>query len=214
MPHKAGSAMPSSEQPLGHHVACPDCDALLWVLSDAHATYHCSRCRAVVLKRRAGSRQSALAFYMAAAVLFVVAILFPIVRIDAAGSTVQTTLPGSVRALWDQRMSLIALLVATTTLVIPIIELSGALLLVGLAGKARHLKTLGILSRLRYALRPWNMVEIFVLGVLVAIVKLGGIASVILGTGIWALAGFMLAHAAASHAFEPKELWQPARDSA
>jgi paraquat-inducible protein A len=85
-------------------------------------------------------------------------------------------------------MGLIALLVLVTTVLIPAIELlctASVLLLIGT--RSPH-APLAYLFRLREKLKPWNMVEIFMLGALVAIVKLGRLASVIVGTGFWCLA--------------------------
>ncbi|HEY0340957.1 MAG TPA: paraquat-inducible protein A [Steroidobacteraceae bacterium] len=154
-----------------------------------------------------GSVERALAYYVAATIFFVTANCFPVVEIKVGGVTVPATLVGAARALWSEHMSLIALVVIATTVVIPAVELfctTSVLILV----ETRHpFGTLAAFFRLRQRLRPWNMVEIFTLGALVAIVKLGSLATVVLGIGLWSLAAFMLTHAAAAHVFDPKEFW-------
>jgi paraquat-inducible protein A len=187
--------------------ACRDCDALLSVPSGIRATFYCPRCHCVIVRRSFGSIASALAFYLTACISFVVANLFPIVQIEAGGITVRTTLIGAARALQAEHMTLIALVVIVTTVIIPAIELFCTTSVLILAETRHPFGTLAYFFRVRQILKPWNMVEIFMLGALVAIVKLGGLASVVLGTGLWLLAVFMIAHAAASHAFDPREFW-------
>ena len=188
-------------------IACQDCDALLSVPRGVPATFACPRCGCVVLRRVTGGLDNPLAFYLAAAAFFVVGNCFPIVQIIAGGNSVQTTLIGAVRALHAEHMNLIAILVLFTTVVIPTVELFCTTSVLLLAETRHPLRTLAYFFRLRQALKPWNMVEILMLGAIVAIVKLGSLASVVVGTGLWSLAAFMIAHAAASHGFDPKEFW-------
>jgi paraquat-inducible protein A len=188
-------------------IACHDCDALLILPRGVLDTFLCPRCQCVVLRRVKGGLDSPLAFYLAAAVFFLVGNCFPIVQIVAGGNSLQTTLIGAVQALHAQHMNLIAILVAFTTVVIPAVELFCTTSVLLLAETRHPFSTLAYFFRLRQALRPWNMVEILMLGAIVALVKLGSFASVVVGTGLWSLAAFMVAHAAATHVFDPKEFW-------
>ena len=188
-------------------LACPECDALQLVPRKEAATYRCPRCGAVVYRAVPGRLGQALALCLAAIVCFVLANSFPIVAIEAAGDSVDATLIGAARALEAQQMDLVAIVVILTTVIVPCIDLFCTLALL-LFARARHPSpALALLFRTRESLRPWNMVEIFVLGSLVAIVKLGSLASVILGTGIWSLGAFIVLSAATSHAFDPVEFW-------
>jgi paraquat-inducible protein A len=189
-------------------LACRECDALLRAARAEPATLRCPRCGSVVHRAVPGRLDNALAFYSAATVFFVLANMFPIVAIEAAGNKVDATLLGAALALRSQQMNLVALVVVATTVAIPGIGLFCTTALLLLA-KTRHTsRTLTGLFRLQEALRPWSMVEIFVLGALVAIVKLGSFASVVVGTGLWSLIAFMILSAAGSHAFDPLEFWQ------
>ena len=59
-----------------------------------------------------------------------------------------------------------------------------------------------VVLRAMQAVKPWVMVEVFMLGVLVAFVKLNGLASVIPGPGLWAFGGVMILAAAMASAFD------------
>jgi paraquat-inducible protein A len=188
-------------------LACPECDALLSVPRRVRATFHCPRCACVLVSRLAGSLDSAFALYIAATICFILANVFPILKIEAKGIVMDTALSGTALALLHEHMELVAVTVAATTVVIPAIELAGTTMMLAFAESHHRSRTLAWCFRLRQRLRPWNMVEIFMLGSLVAIVKLAGIASVVIGVGLWSIAAFMIAHAAASHVFDPKDFW-------
>lgn len=54
---------------------------------------------------------------------------------------------------------------------------------------------------------PWNMIEVFLLGVLVSLIKLGKLAELEFGVGFWAFGILMFCMAAAVAAIDKKELW-------
>ena len=188
-------------------LACRECDALLKIPTEERAMFRCPRCGCVVHRAMKGQIDNALALYLAAWVLFAIANSFPIASIEAAGDRVDTTLIGAAHALHAQHMNLVALIVLATTVAIPTIELFCATALLLFAKSRGSPRTLAIFFRLREGLHPWSMVEIFVLGALVAIVKLGNLASVVTGIGIWSLGAFIIASAAAAHAFDPLGFW-------
>jgi paraquat-inducible protein A len=189
-------------------LACRECDALLRLALAEPTTRRCPRCGSVVHRAVPGRLDNALAFYCAASIFFIIANVFPIVEIEAAGNRVDATLVGAANALRSQDMNLVALVVVATTVAIPAIELFCTTALLLLAKYRHSSRMLTVLFRLQQALRPWNMVEIFVLGALVAIVKLGSVASAVVGTGLWSLAAFMILSAAGAHAFDPLEFWR------
>jgi len=189
-------------------LACRECDALLRLVHAEPTTLRCPRCGSVVHRAMPGRLDNALAFYCAASIFFIIANVFPIVEIEAAGNRVDATLIGAANALRSQDMNLVALVVIATTVAIPAIELFCTTVLLLLAKYRHSSRVLTVLFRLQEALRPWSMVEIFVLGALVAVVKLGSLASVVVGTGLWSLAAFMILSAAGSHAFDPLEFWR------
>jgi paraquat-inducible protein A len=63
--------------------------------------------------------------------------------------------------------------------------------------------------KLLQMLRPWGMVEVFLLGVLVAIVKLGSMAQVIPGAALWAFVGLTVLLTVVM-SFNPRAFWEMA----
>lgn len=195
-------------RPTHRFLACRACDALMSLPIESAGVFHCPRCDHRVLRAAPDGINRSLALYLTAALLFVMANAFPVVSIEAAGNRVGVSLIGTARALASQQMNVVALLVLTTTVLVPAVDLACSLAALSIAAAPRRIALIAAFLRTRDLLRPWNMVEIFVLGSLVAIVKLSSLASVIVGPGLWSLGGFMLLSSAASHFFDPDTLWQ------
>jgi len=192
----------------GALIACHDCDLLQRERPlQARGIARCIRCGAELYRNHPNSLERALAYTLAALALFAVAIGFPIVGLEVGGNVVRTTLFGAVRALYDQDMRLVAGVVFLTTIVTPLIEL-GALTYLLLPLKFNRVpRGAGLVFRSLNLASAWSMVEVLILGILVALVKLSHIASVVPGIALWSFGGLMLLLAAASSAFDPRELW-------
>ena len=192
--------------------ACHDCDALQREVSlPSGGSARCWRCGALLCRAcdddDTAAVERTLALTLAAAVLFVVALAFPLVGLDMQGSRHSTTLGGAVATLWQQDSKLVATLVATTTMLLPSLELGAMLwLLLPLSLGQRPAAGREVLRGL-LAIRPWGMVEVFVLGVLVALVKLASIASVLPGVALWCFGGLIFLFAAAAASFDAHQTW-------
>ena len=189
--------------------ACHDCDLLLReVALPPGGNARCPRCGAVLYRRRHNGLDRTLAYSMSAAVLFVIANAFPIVGLEAAGHASSTTLFGAVRTLWDEDMHSVAGLVFTTTILMPALEIAALLYLLLPLKLGRVPAGLAPVFRTVQAVRPWGMVEVFMLGTLVALTKLAALASVVPGVALWSFAVLMFLMAAAAASFDTQELWQ------
>jgi paraquat-inducible protein A len=123
------------------------------------------------------------------------------------GDLVQTTLFGAVRVLYRDGMWPLAGLVFVTTVLMPAVQTAAmAHLLIPLRlGRVPY--RADFVFRILNLAGPWGMTEVLILGLLVALVKLAHIASVVPGPALWTFGALMLLLAAASAAFDPRELW-------
>jgi paraquat-inducible protein A len=189
-------------------IACHECDLLQreTVLANG-GTARCRRCGATLYRSVPASVDRALALTLTALVLFVVANAFPIVGLSVNGDRVETTLFGAVRTLYRDGMWPIAGLVFATTLLMPLLDMMAVayLLLPLRTGHIPHRPD--IVMRVLSWVTPWGMIEVLILGMLVALVKLAAIASVVPGIAMWAFGAVMLVLAAAAAAFDPHEIW-------
>ena len=189
-------------------IACPHCDLLQRAIPlPVGSTASCRRCSGVLYRGHSDNLDRPLGFTLAAAILFVIANAFPIVGLEVWGQGTAATLFGTARALYEQDMRPLAALVFVTTIVVPAVQLTAmAYLLVPLrfGSVPRHVPAA---LRLLQAVRPWGMVEVFLLGLLVSLVKLGGVANVVPGVALWSFGALLVMIAAAVASFDARSIW-------
>ncbi len=184
-------------------VACPDCDALhrRRPLRRGEKA-RCVRCGGVLYRHPFLRPDQVLPLVVCALVTFVIANGFPIVDLQIQGQANSATLFGSILALWREGRQLVAVLVFGTTLLFPLVDLLSMLALLLLSRRGRPAPV----WRFVQALRPWGMIEVFMLGMLVALVKLSHLAHVLPGVALWAFAALTVLMAAVL-SFDPRSLW-------
>jgi len=191
-------------------IACEGCDALYRKVQLRRGEIaHCPRC-GTELERNAGrQRERILPLTVASLIMFVIANSFPIVEIELQGLSSRTTLFGAVLSLTTEGMSLVALLVLATTILFPLLQLLFLFYLLVSLEKQRRPAGFSWLVRAMQSMRPWGMIEVFLLGVLVAVVKLSNMATVIPGVALWAF-GVLTVLLTAVVSFDPRHFWQMA----
>ena len=190
--------------------ACPECDLLLRELTVpvSAGTVRCPRCGAVLYRVSRDALERSLALTCAALLLLLIGNLFPLVGLNIQGHHVETTVLGAAQQLWRDDMPLIALVLLATTVLMPLIELSALVwLLLPLRNGRRPPGFVALFRALQLA-HPWAMVEVFILGVLVSLVKLSHLADVLPGPAIWCFGALMLVLTALSSLFDSRALWQ------
>lgn len=190
-------------------IACHECDLLQTepVLAPGE-TARCARCGAFLARNPPDSVDRSLALCLAAAILYLIANIYPLVGLEMQGQRVEVTLAGALRILWRDGMQPVAALVGVTTLVFPLLELAMILVVLVPLRLGRVSPRLAPFFRLVRSVKPWGMVEVFLLGMLVSLVKLSHLADVILGAAFWAMAALIVVLTLAGRAFDSRLLWQ------
>ncbi|MDO4230741.1 MAG: paraquat-inducible protein A [Lautropia sp.] len=152
-------------------------------------TAHCRVCGVALGKHSRLDRTRITPLVLACLVLFVIANAFPIVMLEMQGSQLPLTLAGSVLTLLDYEMIAVAVMVFLPTLLLPGLYLVLLLLMLLMDRLPLPDRLFNRMVRMMQQLYPWSMVEVFLLGVLVAIIKLSSMASIIPGPALWALMG-------------------------
>jgi paraquat-inducible protein A len=174
-------------------IICEHCDSAHQRLALRRGeTARCRRCAAVLQRGPRLDRQQLLAVTVAAAILFALANAFPLVRISLEGLSNEATLAASVRALMQGEIIPIGLVTALVILVAPLLHILLLLWLLGFACAGRRAPGFVACMRTLEALRPWSMLEVCLLGIMVTIVKLAGMLNVAAAPGLWALASLTL----------------------
>jgi len=190
-------------------LACPECDLLLHGQAGvARGEVACPRCGATLFRRFPWALDATLALMIAAAVLFAVANVYPIMSLELQGRENAGTLLGMAKALHEEGVTSAALLVVATVVVMPGLEILAMLYLLVPLRLGRAPEGLAIVSKMLFAVRPWVMAEVFTLAALVSIGRLGNFAELELGAGFWAMGAVMFLFAATDTIFDEHTLWE------
>lgn len=170
-------------------IVCEHCDHVFERIElRRHEVAHCEVCGAVLYRAGRLGVDQWLALSITAAIVYVLANCYPVLRIELQGLSNQATLLQSFEALARGPAALIAIPAAMTVIVVPLLQISLLCWVLFFARTGRRAPGFGRTMKLLGLLRPWNMVEVCLLGALVAIIKLTAMVSVIVGIGTWSMA--------------------------
>jgi len=189
-------------------VACHECDLLhrLQPLPKGGVA-RCTRCGAVLARHKQNSLDRCLSLTIAGLILFAISNTYPFLALRSEGLVRETTLISGVAGLYAQDMLGIALLVFLTTILVPLTQLSGMLYIL-LPLKFNRLPwMLPVIFRFLQQIQPWGMVEVFMLGILVSVVKLAKMASIIPGIALYSFVGLIFVLAGIMASLDPQIVW-------
>jgi paraquat-inducible protein A len=189
-------------------VACPHCDLLQRLPEVAPgASARCPRCDKELWRHREDSLNRTFALTLAAFVLYVVANTVPMLGLSAAGHQAFTTVIGGAQQLWRDGQQIVAVLVLFAAVISPALQIGFMLLIVIGCQRQPPPAWVGTLLRHLHFTRTWSMIEVMMIGVLVALTKIADYATVIPGVALFALGGLIFLLAAMQSNFDPREVW-------
>jgi len=176
--------MSSLAQPL---VACHHCGSILTRPELARGeTACCDRCGSVLWRYSSLSVNHWLALVVTAFIVFVVANAYPVALMSVQGLTQTATLLDAVIITWQQSHEVVAVMTGLAGFVFPLAQLSLLLWVLVPLTFDREPPGFKVAMRILGVVRPWCMVPVFLLGVVVSVVKLAGMARIEPGTGLFA----------------------------
>ncbi len=189
-------------------LACLACDLVLRNPSLAEGERAlCPRCRHPLKSRPRDGLVRSLAFAVGAATFLATAIAFPFLSLKIGGFDNAMTLLQTAARLYQNGMGELAALVLGFILIIPAALLAAVLALLVPLVRRRNAPWLVPTGRLVFALGPWCMVEVFVIGVIVSLVKLASMATVVLGISFWSYAAFAVCFTASISSLDRMLVW-------
>ena len=194
-------------------IACQTC-GLVQTLKELKpgTTAECCRCRSTIRTSKINSLQRTAAFSLAAAILYVPANIYPILRMHYYGAYSESTIWDGCINLFKDDQWLVAGIVFLASIIIPIIKLLGLFFLV-ITTKTSSIKWRQQRTWIYKSIEvigPWAMLDVFLLSILGALVKLQQIATVLPGRGLVAFTGVVVLTILASASFDPKLIWNGA----
>jgi paraquat-inducible protein A len=148
-----------------------------------------------------------LALALTACIFYLTANAFPLVELELKGLVQATSFTGAALALIQGGMAPLGLAVWSTSVLVPGLVIGITLYVLLAIRVGQPWPGLRPLLVLLCRLRPWGMLDVFMLGILVAMVKLANMAKIIVGPGLYAFAPLLLVSAGLAVTLEPRQLW-------
>ena len=189
--------------------ACHQCDLIQYEVNlIAGQKALCVRCNALLYKNTALHYNQEIAFTISALVMLVIANLFPIATIIVQGQAVDARLFDIIQTLVMQQQNLMALLIFITLLLAPVLEVLAMTYLLMQLKWGWPKQHIANAYRLYLIAQKWVLVDVFMLGILVALVKLTPIVIVKVNIAVWALVGLIISLTALAQAFDVRKIWK------
>jgi paraquat-inducible protein A len=190
-------------------IVCHACDLAHRLDSLAgNARVRCVRCRAELYRTNDRSPDTAIALAATAFALFILANVYPLVALTVNGTTRMTTLIGAAQAFYEQGYGALAILVLFTAVIVPAIQVLTLLYVLVPLRLGRTVPGQQVLFRMLIALRPWGLTEVFMMGAVVALVKLAAQAQVSPQVALLAYGLLMISIAALTSATPSEQYWR------
>jgi paraquat-inducible protein A len=176
-----------------NYIVCEHCDSVYRRRSGrVGEVARCATCGALLYRGGRTDVDSWLALALAAAIAFAIANLAPVMRLSLQSLHNDATLWEAAQALDYGAAGPIAVPLALSIIVVPALQIALLAWTLAFARVRRRAPGFALALRLLVALRPWSMVEVGLLGILVAAIKLSSWMKVIPGVGLGAMAASMV----------------------
>ncbi|MBF0187813.1 MAG: paraquat-inducible protein A [Magnetococcales bacterium] len=193
-------------------IACHECDLIHPVVAiDGPGKASCRRCGSPLYASIPNTIDRALALHLSAFMLLLLTNLYPFISLKLGGR-IETNMMGSgVLAMAKYGMPELGILVFLTSILFPLLSTLGMISILLPMKFGWTPPTMPGVYRFVRIISSWSLLGVFMLGLLVAIVKLLDLATVIPGIGLFAFIGLIVVSTAAFSQFDPRVLWQTAR---
>lgn len=205
---QADNLTPGQLPSLDKLIACHECDLLMHypdVGEEQKAC--CPRCGFEMIVHRSHMRRRSLALVLTALILFVPANFLPIMSLNMLGQSAVDTVWSGVLGLYASGMQGVAVVVFFCSMLVPLLKLLCQLFVL-LAMPRSALRPLACHSyRIYHHMREWGMLEVYLFGILVSIVKLIDMAELHLGIGLACFIALMMAQVWLEVTMSPHQVW-------
>ena len=192
----------------GSQMVCHECDLLVAVpaLETGQKAY-CPRCNYLLAAHRPHALAMVFAFAVSGLLFLLLSTAFPFLGFSASGQERTVTLLQSIAILVTEGLPSLAAIVFVSIVMIPAAFLIGAVYVSSALKMNRLLPGTVMMLRWMLMLMPWSMAEIFLIGILVAFVKIVTLADISLGLSFWAYVLFTVCMTVVMLYPDKRRLW-------
>ena len=194
---------------MGGDIACQSCDLLVNVAATNHGeSASCPRCGCFLTQCYDDTTRRVLAYSSAGLMFLVFASSYSFLSLSRSGVESNITLLQTPAALWSYGMPEVGALVAAFIIVIPASVLVMMAALCILINQGHYHSWLVPLAKGIFLGQQWSMVEVFIIAVIVALVKIAAMATVVIGISFWAYAAFTVCFTLAVSSLDRYQCWE------
>ncbi len=202
----------------------PDLDAATQLLNchtcglvsqQSHPHPHCPRCTTPLHHRKTNSIHRTWALLLSAVILIIPANIYPVMTVIRFGQGEPNTILSGVAHLIESGMWGLALIVFVASIVVPGVKLIIlTFLLISVQRKSTwRPRDRTLLFRITESIGAWSMVDVFLVGLLSALVALEALTTIRPGIGASFFGGVVVITMFAAHSFDPRLIWDNAKDA-
>lgn len=195
-----------------HLQACHCCGQIQQVgQREEGLEYCCTLChsRLAAEKQVHWSNDPAFAFAAASLILYLPAILLPILRIDQFGMHHTSSLLGGTLELIHRGNWIVGIVVLLFSIILPLVKMLGILELLCLQWSSKHYRAW--VYRFVEIAGRWGMLDVLLLALMVMLVKLDNLVEFQLGPAVFVFIGCVSCNMLASLFFNPHRIWSTAQ---
>jgi len=193
-------------------IACPECDLMQRIPElPPGGKACCARCGQTLATHSSDPIDRPLALSVAALFALIVANSAPLLGMSAVGRSASTTIIGGAYRMWLEGQELTALIVAFCAVLAPAGYILFLLTVLLAARRPPAPQWVGAMLRWADSMRPWSMLEVMLLGILVSLIKIAELATVEAGIGLYAVGVLVLLFPAIMANFDADEIWRRVR---
>ena len=193
--------------------ACHGCDLLVEEGNIPHRSKAiCPRCGSFLYEPKENTVNNTLALVITGLLLLWPAISMPIIEMTILGGTSFNSLLNAVVKIYQAGYSWVAFVVFFTSILAPFAKLSVLLIVLLHIKFKRHTNLLPLLFRYYVKLDTWEMLDVYIIAMLVSVIKLFDIAAINAGLGFFCFVGLLLTSILVTVKLDKKQIWESIED--
>jgi len=197
---------PVSDQP--NIVICPDCDLLLPRIEAPYGySVRCPRCGKRLIKQRKNSIQRTFALSLTGLLLYLPAILLPLMTFKSLGFSDSANVIESIVNFYKNDYYFVSLMVFLSALVFPLLLLTMSFTISFNLQRKRYPSYLRPLFRSYLHLKEWAMIEVYLLGIMITVIKMVDSTEIVYQPGLFCFTALVVISLAASTTIDRKYFW-------
>ena len=188
-------------------ISCKNCHKMYE--RENYDDFVCTRCRHKVSKRVKNSLQVSLSLTISAVLLYIPAMIYPIMEVTKMGVQIESTILQGVISFLEMKSYFIAFVIFTASVVIPLIKLVG-LLFIFLSLKVNvrvENKNKILMFRFIEAIGKWSMIDIYVVALLASIIQIDEIFNIKGGIAATSFCLMIILTMIAANRFDTRIIW-------